>query len=37
MAALEDFRRFVDEVDTERFAKHVGYARRWIDAIEKAN
>ena len=37
MAALADFRRFVDEVDTERFAKHVGYARRWIDEIEKAS
>ena len=37
MAALRDLRRFVNEVDTERFAKHVGYARRWIDEIEKEN
>ena len=37
MAALSDFRKFVDEVDTVRFAKYVGYARRWIDEIEKAN
>ena len=37
MAALSDLRKFVDEVDTVRFAKYVGYARRWIDEIEKAN
>lgn len=35
MAALRDFRRFVDTVDAGRFAKHVGYARRWIDHIER--
>ena len=37
VAALNDFRRFVDTVDTERFAKHVVYARRWVGELEKAN
>ena len=37
IAALKDLRRFVDEVDTKRFAQHVGYARRWIEEIEKVN
>ena len=37
VAALKDLRRFVEEVDSQRFAKHVGYARRWIEEIEKAN
>ena len=36
-AAIKDFRRFVDEVDNERFARHVRYARRWIDEIERTN
>ena len=35
VAALRDFRRFVDKVDGERFGEHVAYARRWIDEIER--
>ena len=35
VAALRDFRRFVDKVDTERFREHIGHALRWIDEIER--